>query len=199
VRGARGYRLALVLLVAASVAVVVAYGRTWTTTTVVDPGLPTVVVELTGGDLDPAGAALGLVGLAGVAGLVATRRTGRMVTGAALSMAGVAVLALALRFALTWSTASGSGATLAGLVAQRSGATSPGVTTISPWWVLAAAGGVGMAAAGLLAVAVGGTWTTLGRRYEAGGASAPARGAWERLDEGEDPTLDDPAGRGNGA
>ncbi len=198
-RGARGYRLALVLLVAASVAVVVAYGRTWTTTTVIDPGLPTVVVELTGGDLDPAGAALGLVGLAGVAGLVATRRTGRMVTGAALSMAGVAVLALALRFALTWSTASGSGGTLTSLVAQRSGATTLGVTTASPWWVLAAVGGAGMAAAGLLAVAVGGTWTTLGRRYEAGGASAQARGAWERLDEGEDPTLDDPAGRGGGA
>jgi hypothetical protein len=203
VRGSRGYRLALGALLLGSVAVVVAYGRTWTTTVVVDPGLPTVVVALTGGDLDPAGAALGLVGLAGVAGLVATRRTGRIVTGAALSLAGVAVLALALRFALTWSTGSGAGASVLRLVAERSGATATGVSSATSWWVLAAVGGALVAGSGLAAVAYGGTWPTLGRRYDAAPAATavdPARSAWDQLDDGEDPTADDdPAGRAGGA
>jgi hypothetical protein len=196
VRGSRGYRLALGALLLGSVAVVVAYGRTWITTVVVDPGLPTVVVALTGGDLDPAGAALGLVGLAGVAGLVATRRTGRIV-------AGVAVLALALRFALTWSTGSGAGANVLRLVAERSGATAVGVSSATSWWVLAAVGGALVAGSGLAAVAYGGTWPTLGRRYDAAPVATsvdPARSAWDQLDDGEDPTADDdPAGRAGGA
>lgn len=202
-RGARGYRLALLILLVGAVAVIVAYGRTWTTTVVVDPGLPTVAVTLTGSDLDPVGAALGLVGLAGVAGLIATRRTGRIVTGTALSLAGVAVLALALRFALTWSSATGSADAVARLVAERSGATALGVTTATSWWLLAAVGGALVAAAGIAAVAVGPTWPMLGRRYDAADpspAADPTRSAWDRLDDGEDPTADDdPAGRAGGA
>jgi uncharacterized membrane protein (TIGR02234 family) len=204
VRGSRGYRLALVVLLAGAVAVIVAYGRTWTTTVVVDPGLPTVAVTLSGSDLDPAGAALGLVGLAGVAGLVATRRTGRIVTGVALSLAGVAVLALALRFALTWSSGTGSATAITRLVAERTGATALGVTTATSWWLLAAVGGALVAAAGIAAVAYGATWPTLGRRYDSSTAAGPAadrtRSAWDRLDDGEDPTADeDPAGRAGGA
>ncbi|HEX6756246.1 MAG TPA: Trp biosynthesis-associated membrane protein, partial [Mycobacteriales bacterium] len=46
------------------------------------PPLPDVALTLTGRDLEPLVPALGVVGLAGVVGLLATRRWGRLAVGA---------------------------------------------------------------------------------------------------------------------
>ena len=78
----RGYAVALVLLVAGGALLLLAYGRVWVSVTVSDAGLPALHVDLTGHDLQPEGTAAALVALAGVAALVATRRVGRLVSGA---------------------------------------------------------------------------------------------------------------------
>jgi uncharacterized membrane protein (TIGR02234 family) len=63
----------------------------------------------------------------------------------------------------------------------------------SPWWIVAAVGGVLAATAFALVAIAGGKWRGMGARYDAPQAAArrtdPAVAAWEALDRGDDPTA----------
>jgi uncharacterized membrane protein (TIGR02234 family) len=192
------YVRVLALLAVGAALLLLSYGQVWATATYAEPGLPRLVVELTGRDVQPVGGALPIVALAGIAGLVATRRVGRWVSGVVLALAGAAAAALALRFGLTWSSSSDEGGAIDRLVGEKVGTTVTGVpVVVSLWWLLAVVGGALVLVGGLLAVAHGARWPALGRRYERPSAAASARpaapaSAWDQLDQGVDPTLDAP-------
>jgi uncharacterized membrane protein (TIGR02234 family) len=73
-----------------------------------------------------------------------------------------------------------------------------GALTVTAWaWVTVAAGVLAIAA-GALTVGRSGDWPAMGRRYESGGsarrgpvteASHSQATLWDRLDEGDDPTV----------
>ncbi len=186
----RGYLTALGILGLGALLVLVGYGRTWSTSVVHQTGLPTLEVTLTGRDIEPAGAAAALVALAGIAGLVALRRAGRLAAGVLLVLVGGGSAYGALSFGL------GRRDAVTTLVSERAGADVAAVTTVTPWWLVAVVGGVLVAVAGVLAVVAGGRWPSLGRRYERDGGPTPATGAparsessWDQLDRGVDPTV----------
>lgn len=179
-----GLRTAVLLCLVGAFAVLVTVGRVWTSVEVpADPLAEGRTATRTGAELVPGVRALGLVGLAGVVALAATRRTGRTVVGVLLLLTGTGVVAAVLAPDLGAQTLPAEAAT--GKVA----------TTVWPW--LTAAGGLLLAAAGLLTVVRGRSWAALGQRYEApaavGTAAAPQepteRSLWEALDRGEDPTA----------
>ena len=121
--------------------------------------------------------ALGLVVLAAAPALFATRRTGRVVIGVLLVLAGAAAVAVAV--------AAMTDATL-GLPQGAEGS-----ATARP--LLAVAGGVDTAVAGVLVAVRDRRWPVLGRRYDAPAARPATRrdeapGLWDALDRGEDPT-----------
>ncbi|MFM9135170.1 MAG: Trp biosynthesis-associated membrane protein [bacterium] len=211
----RDSALALAVLAGGSVLVLVSYGATWETAEVAvfagsGPSASTTVT-LTGRDLAPLGAAAGLVGLAGVAGILATRRWGRRIVGAVVALAGGVAGAIALTFgfngaAFAEAALAGRGIDPALVASAASSAQS------TPWWIAAVAGGLAMLVAGLLAIARATRWPVLSSRYQreggtsrgaprggdaspdAGPADGPVGGiaAWDALDRGEDPT--DPRG-----
>jgi len=195
--GRRSFRAALALLAAGAGLLLLASGRIWSTTVAGGGDLPTVTVDLTGSDLI-AGGAVALLVLAGIAGLLATRRVGRVVVGVLLVLAGLGVVFFAGRFGATWSSSLGDGDTIQGLVFDRVGTVAPLSTTVTPWWVAALLAGVLVMAGGALAIATSRSWPEMGRRYERrDGADAPERdarprSAWDQLDEGIDPTEEPP-------
>ncbi|MDA8436968.1 MAG: Trp biosynthesis-associated membrane protein [Actinomycetales bacterium] len=193
----RGYAVALVLLVAGGALLLLAYGRVWVSVTVSDAGLPALHVDLTGHDLQPEGTAAALVALAGVAALVATRRVGRLVSGAVLLVVGLLVAARTVQFGLTRSARPGYGDTIASIVAERTGVDLPQVAaTASPWWLAGLLGALLVAAGGAVTLLRGPAWPEMGRRYERADAPAaddtraarPPESAWDQLDRGVDPT-----------
>ena len=176
-------------------------------------------LSLTGRELEPLVAALGVVGLAGVVGLLATRRRGRVAVGAVLAVAGVAVLLRSLG-RLTVPGAEEVRRLLAD--SGRSGGVPPAaaVTAVARpgWALLAAAGGLVLAVGGLGVVLRSRRWPTLSSRYERptrptssapardraapaapAGDPAPAGGRppmsdtalWDAIDSGRDPTAED--------
>jgi uncharacterized membrane protein (TIGR02234 family) len=172
--------------------VLFAVGRTWVEITArrASP-LPDVTVALSGRDLTPLVAGLGIVGLAGVVGLLATRRWGRLAVAAVVALSGLGVLASSL----TWLAA--PGAAEAGDLLTESGraAGAAAVTaTAHPGWpLLAATGGVLLALGGLAALVRSRVWPTMSARYETPAARAerPRTDAavWDALDRGDDPTA----------
>lgn len=171
----------------------------WGRATVSAAGLPAVTVELTGTDLAPALPALGLLALAGVVGVLATRGAGRRAAGAVLALAGLGLAGSALAVGRAPRTAA-----LAPLAAQLGvSEASPSALTTSAWWVVALLAGALVLAGGALTLVRGGRWTEMSRRYEptaeAAVATTPAD-AWAALDRGVDPTLEaapGPADRGD--
>ncbi|MFP5218277.1 MAG: Trp biosynthesis-associated membrane protein [Actinomycetes bacterium] len=188
-----GLVTALLLVLLAGVALLVSTAGPWVTG--LDrrpPPLPDTVLEIGAGEAAPAVRALGLVVLAGVPALLATRATGRTAVGVVLLTA-----------------AAGSAAAALGPALDPAGAAPVTATqvdaTVRPY--LALAGALLAAVAGLLTLAGGRRWPALGRRYDApttGGSPAPeaaerdrpveGAGAWDALDRGSDPTTD-PTGR----
>ena len=158
--------------------------------------LPSLPVVLTGRDLAPIVPALGLVGLAGAVALYALRGRVRATAGAVLLLAGLALLAVAVRVALDPSQAA------TGPAADRVGREAVGAaaTDASAWPWAAAIGGLLLAGGGGLAVARGRMWPGLSSRYErasrpvpgaggpAGGEGASPAALWDALDRGDDPT-----------
>lgn len=188
----RSYSGVLVALGVGAALMFLGYGRTWSTTVVTDPGLPTLTIEESGRDLAPGGAATALVALAGVAALVATRRAGRLVTSALLMAAGLgSVYAAGAHGITTTEPVSGAFSTLVGVEAASTSATSG-----TAWWLLAALGGLLVAGAGAVALGTCSSWPVMGGRYERDAdrpappdAAAASAGAWDQLDRGLDPTL----------
>jgi uncharacterized membrane protein (TIGR02234 family) len=189
----RSYQLTLILLALGAAALFLGYGRTWSTTTVAESGLPSLVVVLSGRDVQPAGAATAIVALAAIAGLVATRRLGRIISGAILILVGAADLFLALRFA------GGDRSAVVAAVSEKAGmdldpARVAAQTVVTIWWLVTAFGALCLLTAGVMTLIFSRQWPLLGSRYERDGSPGTVRtrsvSAWEQLDEGIDPTID---------
>jgi len=198
--GRRRYAVTLLVLAAASIGVIVAYGATWAIATVpvfagqASAGQPGREIALAGRDLAPLGGAMGWVGLAGVAALLATRTWGRRATGVVVGLAGGVAGVVGLTFGLTDAASGGGGAFVSAALGARTDAVAESVG-ITAWWVLATASGLAMLACGIAAVVDGPTWPRLGARYSRGADSpaASAAATWDALDRGEDPTaVDEP-------
>nr|WP_269205158.1 Trp biosynthesis-associated membrane protein [Motilibacter aurantiacus] len=159
-------------------------GRTWATVSA-GAGSPVAAppAELTAGDVAATVPALGLVALAGVAGLVAARGPLRRGVAVLVALAGLGLAVVAARAGTSRSAAAdaASGELPAGGDLQVS---------FSAWPWVAAAAGVVVALAGAVAVLRAGRWAAMSARYDAPDRSGrtPAKDAWAALDRGEDPT-----------
>lgn len=188
----RELAVAVLLCLLGAAAVLIATSGAWATVDVAGTSLaPPRTVAVTGTQVAPGVRALGLVGLAGVVALAATRRTGRTVVGLLLLAAGAGVVAAVL--------AADAGPALARAVAVGGGQADDVLAgTARP--PLAIVGGVLLGLAGLLVTARGRRWSALSARYDAPAARAQQpvdeaaagarqeRALWEALDRGEDPT-----------
>ena len=200
-----GRRFAGVLLVLAlaSLGVLVSYAATWVVALVpvfagsAADAAPAREVTLAGRDLAPLGGAMGWVGLAAIAALLATRTWGRRVTGAVVLLAGGAAGASAVAFGLTEAATGGGGTFVAAALGDAAGADSTSVS-ITAWWLLAVLSGLAMLVCGLLALLDGPAWPRLGARYsrtESATSASSAAATWDALDRGEDPSIvDEPRG-----
>ena len=157
---------------------------TWLTVRIsIIEGVAPVTVVLSGGAVQPGSAVLAGAALAAGAGVVATRRWGRLIPGLALVAVGLWVLVGAV------SVLADPRGTAASAQAVRQAGTGRVVivavdSSVAP--ALAVAGGLLMAAAGLLVLARGWQWGALGERYQlpaadtartAGHAAAAGSGA----------------------
>lgn len=152
-----------------------------------------------GSDVTGVPAALAIVGLAALVAVFAVRRAGRLLVAGLLALSGAGTVAAALLGVSDTSA-------LDEKAAQASGDTSSTVAafTHTAWPYVAAAGGLLILLAGLLALRYGRRWPAMSGRYERGGTPRPRRTApsvdpdrpediWKALDRGEDPTGVDPA------
>ncbi|KUN86507.1 hypothetical protein AQJ66_10730 [Streptomyces bungoensis] len=146
-----------------------------------------------GSDVTGVPAALAIVGLAALVAVFAVRRAGRLLVAALLALSGAGITAAAL------AGVSDSSA-LDEKAAEATGDTSATVAALSHtgWPYVAAAGGVLILLAGLLALRYGRLWPAMSGRYERG-TDRPRRTPrpvdperpeeiWKALDRGEDPT-----------
>jgi uncharacterized membrane protein (TIGR02234 family) len=186
VGGGRELLLAVAGCVIGAGLVVGLVGRPWAT--VSEHGAAALTQSLTGSALSAAIAALGWAGLAGTAGLVATRGWVRVAVGVLIVVfgGGIAYLSVA---AIGHSHILAAAATKS----QFAGVTGAAAIRLNPLWIPTLAGGVLLAAAGLLTVLHGRRWPGMSARYERSGAAPKADpndpvALWKSLDRGEDPT-----------
>ncbi|MEU2223667.1 TIGR02234 family membrane protein [Streptomyces sp. NPDC018347] len=190
--GRRSLAVALLFGALGAAVVLLATRQRWAegTATVADGAFP---LTAKGSDVTGVPAALAIVGLAALVAVFAVRRAGRLAVSGLLALSGAGIVAGALV------TASDSSA-LDEQAAKASGDTSATVDALTHtgWPYVAAAGGVLILLAGLLALRYGGRWPAMSGRYERGTAR-PRRAArpadperpeeiWKALDRGEDPT-----------
>lgn len=166
-------------------------GRAWATVVTHGGGaLAPSVQHVTGRSLSGVVPALGWAGLAGIAALLATRGWARTAVGVLLAAFGVvvAVAAPAAVRAGHVRAVAGDAGNLTKLADHLS-------VHVNGWWITALAGGVLLAAAGLLTVVRGRGWPGMSARYERPGKAAPAgddpASMWRSLDRGDDPTAGD--------
>lgn len=187
----RGYAAALTALGIGAALLLLAAGRVWATATTGGGGMPTVVVTLDGRAVAPVAAGAGLLLLAGIVGIVATRGVGRIVVGAILLLAALAATVSALQFGIGGPGTARSKVVESGETLQLTG---------SMWWLVALIGALLAAGAAVTTLLRGGRWPGMGSRYHraATAATAPAAAgpstlttaqAWDALDRGEDPTT----------
>lgn len=167
---------AVALCAAAGAAGLVSGGRTWLAVRIDRPApLPPVAADLTGSQVAPLVSALSVVVLAGVVGLLATRRWGRAAVGVVLAAAGAGMLITVLPWLGGVSAATARGAAFdaglaAGVVSATSAVPGPVLTVVAG----AIAALVGFAVVGLAVVGRGNRWPALGARFEAPAARQPA-------------------------
>ena len=195
----RELQLAVLLCLLGSALVLLAVSRTWGV--VLDDQrltIDTFRTAVSGRQVAPGAMALGYVGLAGVVALAATRRTGRVVVGVLLALAGALVVGT-----LVDVLSSGLATEIATAVRPCTRACGTGnLATTRPGWVwLAMAGGLLQLAAGLLVTLRGRRWAALSSSYEPPARVAPAppatdkaapvsdKAVWDALDRGDDPTA----------
>ena len=146
------------------------------------------LLAVSGGSVVSIAAAAPIIGFAGVAGVIGSRRWLRRVVGVVVAIAGIALCISAVRFL----SAMAVGSPIPGGVG---GSGDQNVVTVSTVWpVVAMVAGLLLLVGGLLTTAVGHRWPTLGAGYER--KSAQPRDAWEALDAGLDPTVDEEGGLG---
>jgi uncharacterized membrane protein (TIGR02234 family) len=181
--------VALSVLVVGGVLCLVFAGRMWGEA-VVDDGLSTSTELVTGRDLLPLAPAVGILGLAAVVAIPATRRTGRRIVGVVLALAGLATAVATFRLALDlhaevtdWVERSIAGGSVSEATANTGLA------------VLTGAGALLITAVGVAVAIRGPQWPGMGRRYEReprpAETSRPesSRETWDALDRGDDPTA----------
>ena len=156
---------AVVLCLMGSALVLLAVSQAWVSAKVpAPPPLPSRRLELRGYHFAEGARALGFVGLAGVAALLAARDIGRLLVGLLIAAAGVGIVAVVVR-----------------ALADTAG--------LGAWPYVAIVGGVLLVAAGGLVVARGRSWTSMSARYDAPAQKPRGEASlWEALDRGEDPT-----------
>lgn len=192
-RATREYLLVLAGLVLAAAGCVVLAGTTWATAEATDV-LGTEQVRIAGTELVPIAGAVGWLGMAAVVGIHAARGIGRTLVGVLLAAAGFAVAGWASWRAANMDTAAGAAAM---------GDTVPTLVSTTPAAAIGTATcGAVVAAVGVLTVARGSRWPSMGRKYERPGrpgakgtntardaGRSAARNAWDALDRGDDPTT----------
>ncbi|AYN41837.1 TIGR02234 family membrane protein [Streptomyces dangxiongensis] len=146
-----------------------------------------------GSDVTGVPAALAIVGLAALVAVFAVRRAGRLAVSGLLALSGAGIAAAAL-------VGASDSSALDEKAARAGGDTSAAVDALThtAWPYVAAAGGLLILLAGLLALRYGWLWPAMSGRYERG-TPRPRRTArpvdperpeeiWKALDRGEDPT-----------
>ncbi|GAA2352832.1 TIGR02234 family membrane protein [Streptomyces violaceusniger] len=203
---ARGRRssLAIALLAGAlgAALVLLATSRKWAegTASVAQGSLPQ---SANGDDITGLPGALAVVGLAALVAVFAVRRLGRAVVAALLALSGAGIV-------ISSALGASDKAALEEKASKVSGLTHSPIHDVAytPWPWVAAAGGVLLLLAGVLALGYGRHWPAMSGRYERAGTAGTVgtagrgrtrRGAaasdpdrpeelWQALDRGEDPT-----------
>jgi uncharacterized membrane protein (TIGR02234 family) len=159
-------------------------GRVWAT---VEPGIGLPGFQLTGRDLSGVISALGWAGLAGTAVLLVTRGWARALTGVLIAVFGLIIAAVTPVV-----LAHGHVVAVAGERSSLVRVSAPAVHVSAAWPAASLAGGVLLAAAGILTALWGRRWPGLSARYDRPGAAAPEGddpvSLWKAIDRGEDPT-----------
>jgi uncharacterized membrane protein (TIGR02234 family) len=180
----RGLLAAELLCLLGSALVLLAVSRAWVSAELAAAApLPSRPFRLSGTELAPGTRALGVVGLAGVAALPATRKSGRVLVGLLIAAAGVGIVAVLARTMLDPAAA----ISRADVKSHAYFAATPG---LGPWPYVALLGAVLLAVAGVLVVVRGRSWAAMSTRYDAPAerTSTTETSQWEALDRGEDPT-----------
>lgn len=183
-----------------------AASRSWADVTFLrDRPLGAFHLHASGHNIEPGGTALTLLGLAGVVGLLATRRWGRLAVGAVLAAVGLVV---AMR---CWSHVGALSPSQARdlLISDFPDQPSVGITASTQvrsnvhivWPLLAGLGGLFFVTAGGMAIFLGRHWPGMSSRYtrSASTDALPAKSsasqdvrtgtsAWDAIDRGVDPT-----------
>jgi len=190
------FAAALGLVVLGGAGALLTSGRAWQTVTAPRPRpFADAVVDVSGRTLEPAVAALGVVALAGVVAVLATRGIARRVVGALLAAAalGLAWTAIAGLPSVSASRArslvsdAGSGA---GLDPTRP----PLVAVHAAWPILTLICALAVLIAGVAVALWGHRWVALSGRYEAPATREATdehraqASLWSDLDRGHDPT-----------
>ncbi|MEV6207765.1 TIGR02234 family membrane protein [Kitasatospora sp. NPDC051914] len=189
--GRRSLALMLLLTAVGALLVLTSTGRTWAEGVVSGTAGGRLEVSATGSRLTGLPTGLALAALAAAVAVFAVRGAARTAVGVLTALAGLGVVAGAVIGA---TDTAGLNAEAAGRLALAGARAEEISRTGWPW--VAAAGGVLLAAAGLLTVLAGRAWPAMGARYEAPTRKAAARPRptdsaaelWKALDRGEDPT-----------
>ena len=148
------------------------------------------LLAVSGGSVVSIAAAAPIIGFAGLAGVIGSRGWLRRSVGAVVTIAGIVLCASAVRFLSTIAV----GSPVPGGVGGSGDQNVVAVSTV--WPVVAIVAGLLVLAGGLLTTSVGHRWPTLGAGYER--KSDQPRDAWDALDAGLDPTVDEEGSLGSG-
>jgi uncharacterized membrane protein (TIGR02234 family) len=189
--GARAYGLTLVGGLVSAAAVSVGMSRPWVNATADVAGLPVIHGSVDGADVAPLAGALGFVLLAAVGAVIATRGWVRRGLGVLVVGCAAVVLAAAVHPGATSSALEQS-------LSAKGWSGGPYDATVSAWRGLAGAGALGCLLTGALLARFGGSWPSMGARYDAPGTAPPSDAypqaqptetdLWRSIDSGHDPT-----------
>lgn len=184
--GRRQYLLAVTLIAAGALMAWWALSRPWLSYS--EPllgALPdddsafaaaTALVRVSGASLMPLAAAMPVLLLAGIAGIVGSRGIGRRIVGIVIVVVGAVLAFSVLQLILV----DGVGSLVPDGVGEY--------TTSTALALVAVGGALLGVVGGVLVIARGASWPSLGRGYER--ATRAPRDDWEALDHGLDPTVD---------
>ncbi len=188
------YAPTLVVGLVAATAVTVAVSRPWMEASVRQRGVPTIEASVTGAELVPLAGALGVVVLAALGAVVATRGLVRRALGVLVVVASAVIVVAAI-------SPHSAGSQLEASLSARGWAGGSYRTSDEAWrWITLAAAVLSLIA-GAAVAAYGHRWASMGARYDAPTAVDDAsRSAsrqpdelseadvWREIDHGRDPT-----------
>jgi uncharacterized membrane protein (TIGR02234 family) len=187
-----GYGATVLVGLAASGLCAVAVARPWSRATATIRGLPPVDAAVDGADIAPVAAALVFVSLAGFGAVIATRGWVRRVLGIVIVVCAAVVVVTAV-------IPGSSTGLLEDALSAKGWAGGDYDRSVTAWRVIAAASAVVVMAAGVVVARFGGSWATMGARYDSPTGAPPSTrekddrpqseaAMWRALDDGADPT-----------